>query len=1082
MYDAALKLGAAVVKAACGLWLGNPLAQSAATTVVDLVQAKVAGKRDRRRLERRFAEIEESIADRVVGQLEHEFHGLDDNEREAAVLAVADAFERAGLTDRTLFEQDLDPLHLERYVRERSPGATRDLGGPAVALYDRVLPEACAYALATASALPRFQAGAFTELLRRESLVLEHLEEVLDRLPGRAEGRTEDPGTAFTTAYLRKAAQRWDVLELFGADVGTRSYPLSLAYLSLRVSREPGHPQPGDRYETGDSSVEQVLAAHPRTFLRGPAGSGKTTLLRWVGVRASRGDFPEEMASWNGLVPFLVPLREYVGRDLPEPAEFVRHTGRHLADRVPPGWVTGLLAEGRAVVLVDGVDELPRGQRESARRWLRDLLTDFPSCRYVVTARPGAAGARWLDAEGFAGADLQPLGDGDVRAFVHHWHEAVRSGTADADERALLTRHEHELGRKVTGQRHLRAIASTPLLCALLCALYRDRRTVLPRDRMEVYEAALAMLLKDRDQQRGIEGVDLSRRELVLLLQELARWLVVNGSSDAPVETARRQVARSLASMHRVEQAPEEVYTHLVVRSGLLHTPTADRVSFLHRTFEEYLAAKALVEEDSFPLLVRNAHDDQWHEVVVMAAGHATPAQREELIRGLLDRSDRVRAHRDRLLIVAFACLETSPQLSRVLGEEIRERVRGILPPRTHAHVHALSLLGEFALPLLREIPPANARQAEKVIEAASAIGGPDTVPVIGRALDFGSERVFVAALRAWWENQTKELADVFLSQAGARRENYYIPVPADDIDLLVRHLPERARVCIQGRTGDGIGGIVRLPHTTSVELRGRDHHEWHGIDLAPLRELPALRSLGMDGVTSARSVAPLARTPLAGLSLSHPDRTRDLELLRDSESLTHLEFGLALPALPLSEISPPGVTSFSCANMRLGDLSYLAGAPGTLTKVGVRDCSGFQSLDGLESQKESLTQFVYRAQENAQDLDLSDLVRFENLTHLRLDVRTATENQRWISKIPRLKFLSLNFRDSPAVAPSWVRDIPGLHTLSLPCPGSLDIRPLAGARGLTVRAFSRTRVIGADLLGEGSSLRWGFPDSSSPW
>ncbi|MFJ9553721.1 NACHT domain-containing protein [Nocardiopsis sp. NPDC101807] len=1076
MYDAALKLGAAVVKAACGLWLGNPLAQSAATTVVDLVQARVAGQRDRRRLERRFAEIEESIADRVVGQLEHEFHGLDDNEREAAVLAVADAFERAGLTDRTLFEQDLDPLHLERYVRERSPGATLDLGGPAVALYDRVLPEACAYVLATASALPRFQAGAFTELLRRESLVLEHLEEVLDRLPRRAEGRAEDPGTAFTTAYLRKAAQRWDVLELFGADVGTRSYPLSLAYLSLRVSREPEHPQPGDRYETGDSGVEQVLAAHPRTFLRGPAGSGKTTLLRWVGVRASRGDFPEEMASWNGLVPFLVPLREYVGRDLPEPAEFVRHTGRHLADQVPPGWVTGLLAGGRAVVLVDGVDELPRGQRESARRWLRDLLADFPSCRYVVTARPGAAGARWLDAEGFAGADLQPLGDRDVRAFVHHWHEAVRSGTADADERALLTRHEHELGRKITGQRHLRAIASTPLLCALLCALYRDRRTVLPRDRMEVYEAALAMLLKDRDQQRGIEGVDLSRRELVLLLQELARWLVVNGSSDAPVETARRQVARSLASMHRVEQAPEEVYTHLVVRSGLLHTPTADRVSFLHRTFEEYLAAKALVEEDSFPLLVRNAHDDQWHEVVVMAAGHATPAQREELIRGLLDRSDRVRAHRDRLLIVAFACLETSPQLSRVLGEEIRERVRGILPPRTRAHVHALSLVGEFALPLLREIPPGNARQAEKVIEAAAAIGGPDTVPVIGRALDLDSERVFLAAQKAWWADQSKELAEVFLSQARSLETDYYLPVPADNIDLLVRHLPDRPRVSLEGQNGDGIGDIVRLPHTTEVELSNRDHNVWHGIDIAPLRGFPGLSRFRVHGNASIRSVAPLTQTSLEQLSLSHPGLTRDLEMLRGLDQLSRLEFYHTLSTVPLREMCPPHVASLAYVNTPIENLSPLIDAPSTFTAVRVWYCSGFRSIDGLESQTESLVQFTYGAREAPNVLDLSELVRFGNLTLLRLDLETASANRQWISRMPGLRYLQLSLRNTPAVVPTWVRDIPGLHTLSLPCSGPLDVRPLAGARGLTVRAHRRTRVIGAGLLGEGSALRRGFP------
>lgn len=156
--------------------------------------------------------------------------------------------------------------------------------------------------------------------------------------------------------------------------------------------------------------MEEALGRHQRMFLRGAAGSGKTTLLRWVGVRASREDFPDPMAAWHGQVPFLVPLRQYVGQPLPESADFVRHTGRHLAEQAPQGWVTGLMERGRTVLLVDGVDELHQGQREDARRWLRDLISGFPACRYVVTTRPGAASEDWSGADGFVSAELQPRG------------------------------------------------------------------------------------------------------------------------------------------------------------------------------------------------------------------------------------------------------------------------------------------------------------------------------------------------------------------------------------------------------------------------------------------------------------------------------------------------------------------------------------------------------------------------------------------------------------------------------------------------------------------------------------------------
>ncbi|MET9709265.1 NACHT N-terminal Helical domain 1-containing protein [Nocardiopsis alba] len=1080
MFEAALKVGVAVVKAACGIWIGNPLAESAATTVTDIVQEKVTGKREQRRLERRFAEIEESIAERMLGYLDHEFRGLAENEREAAVLAVADTFERAGLTDRTLFEQDLDPLYLERYLRAKVPRATRDLSAVAVALYDRVLPESCAYVMATLTTLPRFQAGAFTELLRRERLVLDHLEELLDRIP-REEvraGRERDAEAAFLTAYRRKAAERWDVLELFGTEAGTRRYPLSTAYLSLRVAGEWREEDLFDReplFPTGDLRVEQVLARHRRTFLRGPAGSGKTTLLRWVGVRAGQGDFPDPMSSWNGLVPFLVPLREYVGAPLPEPADLVRHTGRHLADQAPEGWATGVLARGRGIVLVDGVDELPGGEREAARRWLQGLIADFPDCRYVVTTRPGAASETWLETDGFVNAELQPLTDEDVRSFVHHWHEAVRGEVAEEAERALLDRYETELTRKVLGRGHLRSIASTPLLCALLCALHRDRHTSLPQDRMEVYEAALTMLLKERDHQRGVPGVDLSRRELVLLLQELARWLIINGGSDAPIATARRQIARALASMHHIAEEPEEVFGHLLVRSGLLQSPAVDRVSFLHRTFEEYLAAKAFVEEDSLPLLVRHAHDDQWHEVLVMAAGHASPAQREELVAGLLERADRVKSHRDRLLLAAFACLETSPQLARRLREEVEGRVRSILPPRTKEHVHALTLVGESVLPLLAEAPPKNARQAAKVIDTASLIGGPDSIPIIERALPFRSHGVFLAAQNAWEHNPTPELAEVLLEDT-IDTYGYAFPIRAEHLELAIANAPEVRRHFIRGRGDDTIEALTRVPKLSSLVLQAIVGERWADVDLTPLHGMDSLRRFSASWSFTTRSIAPLVGSPLTGLILNRPDLIKDIEILGAFVSLEEVGFERRLPKAPLNSVLPPQrLTEFRIrSHRRLTDLSCLTSIPGRVGRLMLVHCTSLRSIEGLASQETSLTHFsCYGGVNRTLDLTpLKELPLLENLqlSHTHLGTERAAKA---LVSLPSVRRMETNHGAELTRLPGWLRDMPNLETIRVHGEGPVDLTELAGAEGLTIEIAKSERrmVISAEGVGATSHV-----------
>ncbi|MFC3996302.1 NACHT domain-containing protein [Nocardiopsis sediminis] len=1088
MIDPALRLGAAVVGTACRLWVGDiPFATDVTASVTDLIRERVSGRLERRKLERRFEDFEEAVAQRVLGYLEHEFRGLPENEREAAILAVADTFERAELNNRDLFERDLDPLFLERHLRQWAPRITRDLSSAGIGVYDRVLPECCAYVMATLTTLPDFHAEAFTELLRRDTIILDQLAEILERLPrATADGIGDDAEAAFVTAYRRKAAERWDVLELFGTDAHTRMYPLTPAYLSLNVTFPSSFTGDVDatsskfewkRPRRGVQRVEEALAGVTRLLLRGSAGAGKTTLLHWLAVRASRDDFPNELASWHGLIPLVIPLRQYVGKELPEPEEFIRNTGRHLAAEAPKNWIHGLLGAGRAVLLVDGVDELPGPQREKARHWLRDLVRDYPLCRFVVTSRPAAADEDWLTREDFVSAELEPLRDSDISAFIRSWHEAVRSDTADAEACERLTSYERELTEKVLGQRHLRNIASTPLLCALLCALYRDRHTALPRDRMEVYDAALSMLLKERDEQRGIhvEGAQLSRTEKVLLLQELAKWLIQNGASDAPYATARRRVAHILASLHRVGGEPDEVFDHLLIRSGLLTSPAVGRVSFIHRTFEEYLAAKALVEDDSLPMLVNNAHDDQWREVVVMAAGHARPQQREELIRGLLDRADRAETFGDVLLAVAFSCLETSPLLSPEVREQVERRVSGILPPRTPAQVQALITMGESALRLLADTPITNSLEAEGTIQTASEIGGAESIPIIARASVLPDPTAWIAVEGAWHAYLSAEFAQQVFPHWPHHRRDF--TSPAAQFPLVSEYMPHVKQLHLTGGGTTGLHGLHNLKALQTLILHSQPDDAWH-VSLTPLTGvLPTLLSLSFTGATRTRSIAPAFDHPLEHLTLRGAQEVQDIELLATFPRLRQLAVVEELPLPPLSRILPAGQPLQHLVLARINgytDLRVLEGLEPGVRRLSLDDWPHLHSLIGIEAVADRLTTLdcINSGTVAREPTDLAALISAAKLTQLRLSEAIADANARVLASLPALTELEIVYSGTRRPARS-VAAIPGLRILRLAGRGPVDLRDLAGIPNLTVELHLRElqEVIGADFLGAGSRV-----------
>jgi len=526
-----IRLGSAAVRAAMKLWLGDAkVAADVGSSAVDMLADRLTSTRERRKLRRMVENFEEVVGDRLEPIIEREFRNLADNERLAATEAVAETFERASLVDADLFAADLDAGRLDRTVRARVPNMTNDLSQDATALYNLLLRESCSYVIEITRGLPTFTAHALTELLRRDDEILAGVREVLARLPPR------DRAAGFGYDYRQLVARTLDEVELFGitaSDASTR-YPLSVAYISLYAV--------GGLTEAHSTSrrVEELLAGPRRVFIRGEAGLGKTTLLRWIAVRSARADFPAPLTDWNGTVPFLVPLRRYADRDLPTPEQFLGEAGRHIAAGMPKNWVHKQLREGKAVLLVDGVDELAAERRTEVQAWLRNLIGQFPHARYVVTSRPSGVPRTWLSTVESTVVDIQPMTPTDVQVFVSRWYQAMRVQCVDDEMKAELDEYQEDLLEQLRVHGHLRRLASYPLLCALLCALHRNHKAALPSNRMDLYEVALEMLLERRDAQRRLPAPrDMQGKVKLILLGDFAYWLIRNELSDRTRPCAR---------------------------------------------------------------------------------------------------------------------------------------------------------------------------------------------------------------------------------------------------------------------------------------------------------------------------------------------------------------------------------------------------------------------------------------------------------------------------------------------------------------------------------------------------------------
>jgi hypothetical protein len=592
--------------------------------------------------------------------------------------------------------------------------------------------------------------------------------------------------TEYLTEYLRAASLQLDSLELLGIDLAreVRRYSLTVAYTVLHAVAGTGklsdkrHSRANDGRRSALRGVHEALRdSGSLVLLTGDAGSGKTTVLRWIAVNLAREQLPAlDTHPWFGHVPFVLTLRRYVKEDLPDLEELSKEVAGALYDRQPVSWCSRILRAGRAVILIDGLDEVPTARRSAVQQWFHKLILLAtgdgkrrgrsrltPTSRNVIilTSRPAAVTSGDYDLSGFRAVGLADMGQQQVARFVRDWHLA----TAEVFEPVARVAHMERadsLMNEITSSNALLDLARTPLLCAVLCALNYSNPGGLPDRRIRVYGQALAMMLGRQDREKGVYQEELGPDEREVVLQGLAEWFTISGFSEANREDVRARLATLVGGLHRTNWTAEEVLRDLLERSGVLREPSLGAIDFIHRSFQEYLAAKSLVSSGGIGLLERRLGQPDWSGLVSTAAGYAStmyPPHWSRLIGTLVDRLDRSRrtgrasqrrAHLRNLLV---DCLNASAWVDPAVYQRALPHLQEAIPPRTMADVDSVIAMGPVALPLLERAltnSDMSVQTASLCVKAAAGIGTPAGIGVVATACRIFGTRLLSSVIEAW--------------------------------------------------------------------------------------------------------------------------------------------------------------------------------------------------------------------------------------------------------------------------------------------------------------------------------------------
>lgn len=372
----------------------------------------------------------------------------------------------------------------------------------------------------------------------------------------------------------------------------------------------PDWPQIASYYNWPSIDLAEALSAGANIAIIGQPGTGKTVALAHFASQIARKEI--DIPGMDTPAPLYIHAADLV---LPATspdtlsAPLVGAMANYVSQQTfvkLPIFIDQVLIEGRAMLILDGLDELDPASFDLAVAYLQDLCTAFSHLRIVTTASTDYWGK--LPETGFYLLPLAPWSKQQKEELLEKWGALWKQHFSTVDEGRALTDPELIKGWLVTGSANLSPLE---LVCKTWAAFAGD---TLGSTALDAIEAGLRRQINrlTSKQKKALEHV---AAQMIITQQPIANrdaiesWLSGRDEfaelmdSQANKETENTPAGNpSSSSRVNIRSSPTIA---AFIECGILHSHAQERYSIGHPVWTGYLAARSL--EASIALTALNA-------------------------------------------------------------------------------------------------------------------------------------------------------------------------------------------------------------------------------------------------------------------------------------------------------------------------------------------------------------------------------------------------------------------------------------------------------------------------------------------
>ncbi|MCT7988756.1 NACHT domain-containing protein [Laspinema olomoucense] len=401
-----------------------------------------------------------------------------------------------------------------------------------------------------------------------------------------------------------------------------------------RQSKGPVHRSISASEQQSKIPAIQAVSTYSKLLILGKPGAGKTTFLQFLAL----GCIQEETHLKSGFrtgalgLPIFIKIRDWRTESKQSGNRSLLHYITKIFNNfgLQSAKVETLLQGGHALVLLDGLDEIPPGDSREIAQEINQFCEIYYQNQVVITCRLGGGEYHFT---GFTEVELADFDGSQIEAFAEKWFVAARG---DREAGLLLSQRFLEKLHLPENQ-PIRELVVTPILLTLTASIFQTKEDF-PNKRSKLYEAGLDILLVRWDEARGIQRDEVYRNlslpRKIELLSQIAATTFTENNYFFEKREIEHYIGDYLATLPQSNTAPETLRSQsstvldaIEAQHGLLVERARGIYSFSHLTFQEYFTARQIAAtpdpnalEEELQGLASHVCEPRWREVVLLTS------------------------------------------------------------------------------------------------------------------------------------------------------------------------------------------------------------------------------------------------------------------------------------------------------------------------------------------------------------------------------------------------------------------------------------------------------------------------------